>query len=282
MTVLGKVLVFVVLVLALIWNALVVNAYVTRANWKTELDRANAKLREYADAANAERTRADRTRETADALIGQLQGEIARLSTSEKTLSDNLDDARKKLETAQKTEEATQTRDIQALANAKRTQDQVDILQRQFDAAEKKANDALIAEQKAKNDALQARIEADSAKRRADDLEGRLLKANDPNRGAGGVGAIRPQVDRDFRATVTSVDGDAVVINLGANARLQKGAVLQLSRYKPEPKFVGSITITSVDPFYAVGRFTPPANVVKPGPADMPQAGDTASVIGDN
>ena len=56
--------------------------------------------------------------------------------------------------------------------------------------------------------------------------------------------------------------------------------MLQLSRYKPEAKFVGTLTITSVDPFYAVGRFTAPRRPsLKPGPNDLPKAGDTISVI---
>jgi len=168
---------------------------------------------------------------------------------------------------------------VQEKANARQTQQQVDILKTELETSEKLKNDALIATEKARNDGLQAKIDAESSKRRADELEARLLKANDPNRGAGGVGAIRPQADRDFRAKVTSVDGDSVVINLGANARLQKGTVLQISRFKPDPKFVGSLTITSIDPFYAVGRFTPPAGVAKPTAADMPRVDDIVSVI---
>lgn len=279
MTALGKILVFVVLVLALVWNALVVNAYVTRANWKTELDKTAKKLSEASESANAERARSDRTREAADAVIAQLKEEIGRLRTSEKTLADNLKDAQDKIAAAQTAGAALQTRDTQEKANAQKTQQQVDVLQKELSASEKKANDALIGEQKARNDALQAKINEEAAKRRADELEGTVLKMKDPNLGKGGVGSIRPQVDKDFKATVTSVDGNDVVINLGANARLQKGAVLSISRYKPEAKYVGTLTITSVDPFYAVGRFTAPATVARPGPNDLPKAGDTVSVI---
>ncbi len=279
MTALGKILVFIVLLLALVWNALVVNAYVTRVNWKTELENSKKKLVVAADAANAERVRADRSREAAEAVISQLNEEIARLKGSETTLVANLADAKKKLAEGQLVESNTQVRDLQAIANKEKTQKQVDILKAELDASEKAKNDALIAAQKAKNDAVQANIDAESARRRADELEARVLKLNDPNRGSGGVGAIRPQVDKDFRAKITSVEGDSVVINLGTNAGLKKGVVLQVSRYKPEAKFVGNLTITSVDPFYAVGRFSAPANVAKPTAADMPKIDDTVSVI---
>jgi predicted RND superfamily exporter protein len=279
MSALGKVLVFVVLLLALVWNALVVNAYVTRVNWKTELDKTQKKLVETAEAANSERQKADRTREAADAVVAQLKEEIVRLRASEKTLSESLESAKSTLSTVQKTEEGTQTLDQIEKANAQKTQKQVDTLQTELNKSEMDKNKALIKEQVAQNRQLEAEIKQKSAERRAEELEAKLLKANDPNFGKG-VGSIRPQVDKDFKATVLKVDaaGD-VVISLGANARLQKGAVLQLSRYKPEAKFVGTLTITSVDPYNAVGRFTAPATIAKPGPNDLPKAGDTVSVI---
>jgi hypothetical protein len=279
MTALGKVLVFVVLLLALVWNALVVNAYTTRVNWKGELEKTKEKLAQATDAANAERRRADESRAAADAVLAQLRKQVGDLTTSKETLEKTLDETQKKLAIIQKTEEETQKRDAVANTNTLKTQKIVEMLQKQLDSSEKEKNDAVIRAQKMTNDALQARINERSEKRRADELEGKLLKANDPNRGTGGVGATRPQVDRDFKATVTSVEGETVIINLGANARLQKGSVLQLSRTKPDPKFVGTLTITSVDPFYAVGRFTAPANVVKPTADDLPKAGDTVSVI---
>ncbi|CAN5228593.1 hypothetical protein BH11PLA2_BH11PLA2_21420 [soil metagenome] len=279
MTALGKVLVFIVLLLALVWNALVVNAYVTRANWKAELDRTKLSLVTAADASNAERRRSDESRAAADAVIAQMKDEIARLNTSVKTLGDNLSDAQAKLALAQTTEAATQTRDVVEKANTNKTLSQVNLLQTQLDVSEKAKNDALIAKEKAMNDALDSKIKMESAQRRAEELEGTVIKLNDPLRGKGGVGAVRPQVDKDFKAEVQSVEGDIVVINLGANAKLQKGAVIQISRTKPAPKYVGSLTITSVDPFYASGIFKAPATVAKPTAADMPKIGDKVSVI---
>ena len=52
MTILGKMLVFLVLVLTLVWNGLVVNAYVTRTNWRAEAKRSQDKAVEAADSAN--------------------------------------------------------------------------------------------------------------------------------------------------------------------------------------------------------------------------------------
>lgn len=279
MTALGKILVFVVLLLALVWNALVVNAYVTRMNWKKELDSTQANLVKASEAANVERTRADRSREAADAMILQLRDEITRLKKSESALNEAVKDAETKAAAFQQVEAATQTRDTTAKANETKTQNQVDVLQKELDKSEKEKNDALIAEQKAKNDALQSKIDAESARRRADELEARLLVLRDPNRGAGGVGSIKPQADKDFRAQVKAVNGNDVTINLGSNAKVQKGMVLSIARYEPKGKFVGTLTITSVDPFYATGRFTPPATIARPGADDMPKPGDTVLVI---
>jgi hypothetical protein len=280
MTALGKILVFVVLLLALVWNALVVNAYVTRSNWKKAFDDSQANVSKASEAANAERVRADRSREAQDAVILQLREEVARLKTTEKSLNEAVKDAETKAAAFQAVEQKVQTRDENEKANAKKTQDQVDILQKELNSSEKSRNDALIAEQKAKNDALQSKIDADSARRRADELEAKLLIARDPNRGAGGVGAIRPTVDKDFRAIVKEVNAEGLVtINLGSNAKLAKGVVLSIARYKPNAKYVGTLTITSVDPFYATGRFAAPATIAKPGPDDLPKPGDEVLVI---
>src|SRR6516165_5492529 len=65
MTILGKVLVFVVLVLSIVWNALVVNAYVTRTNWQAEAKRSQAKAKEAADSATAVKNLVDEERSTA-------------------------------------------------------------------------------------------------------------------------------------------------------------------------------------------------------------------------
>ena len=54
------------------------NAYVTRVNWKNELDRSQKDSAKSAEAANSERQKADRTREAADAVVAGFKEEIAR------------------------------------------------------------------------------------------------------------------------------------------------------------------------------------------------------------
>ena len=53
MTILGKMLVFVVLVLSIVWNALVVNSYVARTNWQKRAAEYEKKAQDAATSATS-------------------------------------------------------------------------------------------------------------------------------------------------------------------------------------------------------------------------------------
>jgi hypothetical protein len=282
MTALGKVLVFFVLLLALIWTGLTVNVYATRTNWANAARDWEKKAKEAQDSANYQRNLAQQTRDASAARIASLQTEVDRLQGSTATLNTQVADLQKKLgdleAVAQQAGPAAQA----LQANIARLQKQVDLLQGSLSTMEKSLNEATIAAEKAKGNELKATIDRDAALKRADDLETRVLALTDQladiRSGRTGVSARLAPPD-DFRATVTKVDGDQVEINLGANAKLQKGAVLSLWRAKPQVKYLGSLTITLVDPFGAVGTFSPPPGVTRPAADDRPKAGDTAGVV---
>lgn len=283
MTAIGKILVFFVLILSLIWNALVVNAYVTRTNYKNALDKAEKQLVLAADAANYERKRADESRAASDATVAQLNKEIVRLQTSEATYKLNSENFAKQVADNEADKDKRNTDEQTRTANVNTLTSQVELLRKSVTQLDKDLNDSVISREKALNDKLQADIDRDGALRRAEERENQLLTANDQlntiKSGVGATGIRIPQTDPGLQAKVKSVSGDQVEISLGSNAKLQKGAVLQVWRYLPEAKFVGSITITSVDPFSAVGRFIPRAGVSRPTADDLPKADDTVGVL---
>lgn len=284
MNTLGKTLVFFILVLSLVWNYLVVNAYATRTNYKNELEKTQKLYAQAATAATNAEKRAEEQRAAADAAVAQLQADLkAALAREQAALADAATQ-KAMVEAVGKDKEAAITKVQISQAEVTNYTSQIDLLRGQVTALDQKLNASTIAEQKAANDALQARIERDAANRKSDEYERRLLDLNDQlvtarNGGRGGVGVKAvPPTDPDFRATVTAVTDDLVEINLGSNANLQKGAVLDVSRPSAK-KYVGKVTIERVDPFSATGRFTPLATIGKPTPDDRPKKGDTVSVI---
>jgi Na+-transporting methylmalonyl-CoA/oxaloacetate decarboxylase gamma subunit len=276
MTVLGKVMVFFVLVLSLVWTWLTMNAFVTRTNWKTQYDAAAKELQAANAALDAQAKYYEGQRQAADVTAGQQREEIGRLRQQVAALTKDKDDATAKL-TAKLAAEQEADAPTRALQNEKvKLQNQVDLLQAETTKSEQRVNESLIARQKALDDKLQAEIDRDAARRRADQLATVIDRQNDRS---GGPGSGTPAVDEGFRATVLSVagNGEEVEISLGANADLKKGAVLQVYRNKPEPKYVGQLQVTRVEPYSAVGRFIPRAGVRRPTGDDLPRKDDTVA-----
>ncbi|QEL14224.1 hypothetical protein [Limnoglobus roseus] len=284
MNTLGKTLVFFVLVLSLIWNYLVVSAYATRTNYKAELDRTQKLYAEAAKASTAAVKLAEEQKVASDAAIAQLQADLR--STQARVVAAENDSAAQKLQVeAVGKDKEKHVQDAQLLqVDSRQKEGQINILREQVTKLDVKLNAATLGEQKASNEALQARIDRDAANRKSEEYEKRLLDLNDQyltlrNGGRGGVGIERtPPSDPNFKATVVSVSDDLVEINLGSNAKLQKGEVLDVSR-PSEKKYIGKIRIERVDPHGATGRFKPLAGIVKPSTADLPRKGDTVSVI---
>lgn len=285
MNTVGKTLVFFVLVLSLIWNYLVVSAYATRTNYKTELERTQKLYAEAARASTNAVKQAEEQRAAADATIAQLQSDLRSALNRQKAAEDESVNSKQLVE-AVGTNKENLVKDAKLLQSGNNTQlQQVDLLRKQVNELDTKLNVATIADQKAQNESLQARIERDAANRRSEELEKRLLDTTDAlnnsrnGGGGGGVGIARiPPSDPNFKATVVAVADDLIEINLGSNTSLQKGEVLDISR-PSEKKYIGKLTIERVNPFGATGRFKPLAGVVKPSAADLPRKGDTVSVI---
>lgn len=254
MTVLGKILVFFVLFLSLVWSALTVNAYVTRTNWKNALDATAKKLDEAAASARNQKDYADAQKAAADAALAGRDEEIRNLRQQLGAIQKSLDDARQQLtaKTAAQQDQDTPTKLLQN--TIAKLENQVNQLQASQNAAEQRVNTAVVGEQKAKDAQLTAEIDRDASRRRAEELEKLLLRASGQSGVAGTV--QRPQVHEDFKATVESVTEDLAEISLGAGAGVQKGAELAIYR-SGENRYLGKLIITQVGPYSAVGQFQP-------------------------
>ncbi len=91
-------------------------------------------------------------------------------------------------------------------------------------------------------------------------------------------GELPDSVPESFRGTVTGVEGDVLSITPGADAGLRKGMTLEVyrtldvNRGAAPQKVLGRLTIVSVEPKEAVGRFTSPKAKL-PGD-ELPKKGD--------
>jgi hypothetical protein len=284
MNTLGKILVFFVLILSVIWNYLVVNAYATRTNYKAELDNTRKLYAEAAKSADALKKQLEELKSASDAVVAQHVASIRNLEAKVK----NAEDAAQQANNEQLkgiTDRSAKVQNIELLKSDNITKDgQISILQSRNTGLNNQVNDSTIAEQKAKNEALAADIERRAALSKAEKTEKDLLNANEQLQnakrgGTGGIGVDRiPPTDPDFRAVVTTVDSGVVEINQGTNNGLQKGAVLDLSRPSAK-KYVGKLVIERTTPFSATGRFVPLASVTRPMDDDLPKKDDLVSIV---
>lgn len=287
MTILGKMLVFLVLVLTLVWNGLVVNAYVTRTNWRAEAKRSQDKAVEAADSANKMKGRLESERESSESAVRVLREENARLYEQVKALNDQLKTLTKQytdsFDGAQK--EASQIATFQS--NVDKLQKQLDSTTALLAQKEKDIDDLTKAAERDRVLAQKASLDAQSQMQRAERLATRVQELAEDNenfkRGGGrqtGVGERAVPAPEGFRGTIRRVSRDPaggdilVTLTPGLDAGLQQGAMLAVSREKPTPKYLGKIVIVLADPKEAVGRFLPPPGV-RLSPEDLPQINDT-------
>lgn len=279
MTVIGKMLVFLVLLLAIIWNALVVNAYATRTNWKDQAEKAQAQAAQAAEAANNLRKLIEAEREASEDKARVLREDGARLYEQLQTMKRNYDEVNRAYQGVQNADQQRRDIDNQLQANVNTLQKQVDDLTRILALKEKDVDRLTMESEKSKADATKANIDADVQRRRAEqlaeliqDLQERLREQNAP-RGTNPLDR-KVQPPTAFRGTVRRREGDLVAITPGADAGLRVGAVLDVQRIAGgSGKYVGKLKIIQVDPKESVGQFTPPAGV-RLGPADYPMPGD--------
>lgn len=283
MTALGKTVTVFVFLLSLIWSWLTINTFVTRANWKTQVDKYKSERDAAVSRAEEFRkfyeTATEKYKETSIALTTEISREKTKAQTSEQ----NLADLKAQFE-ASKELEITQNGNSD-LINKKliAKQQEIDILKQSNDEKDKNLTDSKRAQQEARNDALRSSLELDATKKRNESLEISVLQLQgairDIQQGRTGLasGAVVP-VPAGIRATISQINSDLVSISLGADAGILYGAVLDVSRGS---KYLGKIKIQTTGPKEAVGKFEP-ANGLKAVGDNLPQIGDVISVINGN
>ena len=288
MTAIGKMLVFLVLLLSLVWNALVINGFAARTNWQREAKRYQAEAVAAAEAANKMKAQRDAEAESADDAKRALQQErdryytqVAQLVAVRDTLSQQYNAA-----FADKQNQAAQSQKQQAMID--KLSGQVKTIDDDLKKRDEQANQSEITRNKALAAQTAAELERDRFKAAAE--TNRLLaqkfqeELGEARRGGGGtgLGALRPPVaPENFRGSVTLVERDKGVVYVqfspGLDAGLKEGAILRLDRLTPTGRYLGKVTVTLVDLKKAAGTFEPANKLAAPTPDSLPRAGDQVS-----
>lgn len=285
MTAIGKMLVFLVLVLSLIWNALVINAYTARTNWQREAKKYQAEAILAAESANKMKSLRDAEAESADDAKRALQQErdryytqVAQLVTVRDTLNQQYNvafsEAQKKAATA-----------AQLHAMTEKLSGQIKVIDDELKKVEEKGNQLVIAANLARAAQSRAEIERDRYKIAAEanrefaqKLQDQLTEAR---LGTGGIVGVRtPNAPAGFSGSVIAVEVDArtttvyVEFTPGLDTGLQVGTVLRVDRLTPAGVFVGKLTVTLVNSKKGVGVFEPAEKRAALTPDRLPKVGD--------
>ncbi len=299
MTWLGKILAFFVLIGAVVWMYLSVQAFVLRTNWKVEADRWRQAYEQIRSAREAEY---QRFRSTEEALRRQLLAEQRRSSELQKSVAELANrgardaDATRRL---QKLYEEADVKAVQLQASRDALIKEVSSVRARNEQLENERQRLIVAAEEARREAVRARIAERTAQFVAEqnaalveELRERLRQLNRSLLAGGSTQspALR-ELDKppppplpNLRGQVTAVEGDLVVLSIGYEAGLNVGTELELYRLQGESRYLGTVKITSPANLYpkqAVATFIPARNVpfARLTPAEKPRPGDLVKPI---
>lgn len=286
MTAIGKMLVFLILVLSLIWNFLVLNAYTARTNWQREAKKYQIEAVAAAESANKMKALRDVEAESADDAKRSLQQGSDRYYTQ----LDQLYQARATLNaqynTAFSDAQKKAAAAAQQQANNEKLSGQVTELDNQLKKKEEQVAQLVTAANLARADMERAKLEAAAFKRASEANQDRVQKLQEEiaeaKLGGSGIPGVRsPAAPVGYRGTITYVEQDktGVLIEFGPglDAKLQKGTVLQVNRLTPTGRYLGKLTVIFVNTKQAVGQFEPATRGTVPAGEALPKVGDQVS-----
>jgi hypothetical protein len=297
MTWLGKILTFVVMVMAVVTMFFTAQAFVTRTAWQARADDATAKLKQSEDLRRQEERRhqaeVDALRRQAGLYLTQLEGPDGKggLKDQNRTLAGAVEAVRAETEKLQKNYAAVDVAAVQqgtnltaTVAELRANRDQVAELQDKAVGLQLATELARREATKATNAARQSQAVADDYAKRVDDLQARVAELR-ARLGAGGGGGALGALDKpppplleNARGEVTEVVGDLLVVSIGIDSGLAVNTTLQVSR--ADGTYLGTAKVADAQglfPKQAIVVFTPARKDVpldRQPPAALPRKGD--------
>lgn len=300
MTWLGKILTFFVLIGAVAWMYLSVQAFVLRTNWKVEADRWR---QAYEQIRSARETEYQRFRSTEEALRRQLLSEQRRSSELQKSVAELTNRGAREAEATrslQKLYEEADVKAVQLQASRDALIKEVSSVRMRNEQLENERQALIVSAEEARREAVWARISERAAQFVAEQnaalVEELREKLRQLGRSLVAGGSPKPpalqELDKppppplpNLRGEVTEVQNDLVVLSIGYEAGLSVGTELDLYRIQGQPRYLGTVKITSAANLYpkqAVATFIPARKVplARLTPEEKPRRGDLVKPVG--
>jgi hypothetical protein len=265
MTLMGKILAIVNLVLSIGVVALIATTYVSRTNWHDAYVNKDNQLKvSQADAA-AFKKEVEDLRGTKAQLEDQLAKQKAATEKEKKDLDNQITQLSDKLKKANEDIGKHVAAQNAAGDVLKRQQKEVEYLKSLVNFR----NDELAKQKKQNIDMQQAMVEATINARQERDRNERLLQENErltkdlrQTQQMASTTSLKKEAPKknppaeDIEGRVKSVDSanGYVTVSVGSDAGLNKGNTLEAFRLDPDPAYLGAIQIVDVRPNEAVGR----------------------------
>jgi hypothetical protein len=259
MTTLGKILVIVNLVFSLVTGFLIIMVFSTRTNWKAGYDKLD-KYYKVAQASNgAWAEEVNRVKNTYDAEIKRLNGELAKSNQQITQITQAADAAQKahaaELEKYKVASLSTQS----ATAELEHRRNEVRAMQGVIAQRDQLLLQVQGEKEKLRQDTIRANLAARNSHQRTKELMEtieRLTQDNERLKLGGTVAGNERRPPEDIKGIVTDMDPKSglVTISLGSDNGLDKGMKLNVYRLSPRPLYLGEIRIVNVNHHEAVGR----------------------------
>lgn len=260
MTFVGKILVILIMIFAMMFLAFSVVVFSTEKNWseaakkvKTDLDKEKGKVSTAQVELEAAKKALDAAKVESDQQIKLLQSQIA-------SLQGNIKDAQTEVtQTRDTTATATQTLQS-AMREAEARKAETDVLRKQLSEVQQQANEFKITQTELNDQIRLLQRQLETAQRNNADLRDRTgafqaeLRRNglsDDFTQLRGVNSVAPDVEG--HVIRTDARGQRVEISIGSDSGLVVGHELDVWRTTPTAEYVARIRIEAVDPDQAVG-----------------------------
>jgi hypothetical protein len=262
MTLVGKILVFLILALAITQAALHLMFHVTQTNWKegyTKLNNQYTVLAAEEQAAQAEQQQA---KDEAAKSVQKVESDLA-------TMKKQLADEQTKYQTLQAQFNAEKDKSNKVDANLQgsatdiaRREEEVKRLEDTVKANNDRIKELVDSSNQLRDRAVAAEIESKSLKERNSNLVAKLEEMSKElirnKSGASGAGATvnaKNPPPENVEGMVTKTDSSGLLtLSIGSDDGVLKGHTLEVFRLSPSAKYLGTVRVIQVTPHEAVAQ----------------------------